>query len=235
LLLLLLTAPNANAQPPTLDELVARNLQARGGIEKLKAIASLRLRGRINFGIGGEAPFTLERKRPRGMRAEFVLEGARGVQAFDGKSAWTLQPGDATAERLDAAETREVEDQADIDGPLVDWKAKGHALELVGKERLASGEAWRLKLVTRNGNQRTIFLDAASFLEVRLEGRRSLGGSVVEVESTLADYRDVAGIKLPFRIESGPKGVPQRQRIQFEKAELDVPIDDARFRMPVSQ
>lgn len=230
---LLLAAAGARAQ--TLDELVAKNLQARGGAEALKAVASLRQSGRIDFGIGASAPFTLERKRPRGMRAEFVLEGAHGVQAFDGKSAWTLQPGDSVAERLDAAETREVEDQADIDGPLVDWKAKGHTLELQGRELLASGEAWRLRLVTKNGNRRTLFLDAASFLEVRIEGRRSIGGSAVEVESVLSDYRDVQGIKLPFRIESGPKGVPQRQRIQLEKAELGVVIDDARFRMPAAK
>jgi hypothetical protein len=230
-----LLLPAATAVAQTLDDVVARNLLARGGLDKLRALAGARMTGRISFGIGGDAPFTLERKRPRCMRAEFVLQGARGIQAFDGKSAWTLAPGEKTAERLDPEETREVEDQADFDGPLVDWKAKGHTLELLGKQSLGGAESWKLKLVTRNGNLRTIFLDAASYLEVRIEGKRSFGGGAVEVESALSDYRDVAGIKLPFRIESGPKGVPQRQRIVFDKIEIDVAIDDARFRMPGAQ
>jgi len=227
---LLLGAAGAGAQ--TLDEVVARNLQARGGLEKLKAVETARMTGRISFGIGIEAPFTLERKRPKALRAEFTLEGAQGVQAFDGRSAWTLAPGEKVPERLDPEETREVEDQADFDGPLVDWKAKGHALELLGKEKLGGGEVFRLKLVTKNGNLRHIFLDSGSFLEVRIEGKRRFNGSPVDVESALSDYREVSGIKLPFRIESGPKGVPQRQRIAFDKIELGVPIDDARFRMP---
>jgi hypothetical protein len=227
---LLLGAAGAGAQ--TLDEVVARNLQARGGLEKLKAVETARMTGRISFGIGIEAPFTLERKRPKALRAEFTLEGAQGVQAFDGRSAWTLAPGEKVPERLDPEETREVEDQADFDGPLVDWKAKGHALELLGKQKLGGGEVFRLKLVTKNGNLRHIFLDSGSFLEVRIEGKRRFNGSPVDVESALSDYREVSGIKLPFRIESGPKGVPQRQRIAFDKIELGVPIDDARFRMP---
>jgi hypothetical protein len=91
---------------------------------------------------------------------------------------------------------------------------------------------WKLRLAAKGGDVRQLFLDAATFLEVKSLGRRVFGGNEIEFESTLADYRDVDGLKLPFAIDSGPKDAAQRQRIRFEKIELGVPIDDARFKMP---
>lgn len=223
------------ARAQTLDEILAKNLAARGGAEKLAAITSLRLGGRIQFAVGVSGPFTLERKRPNLMRAEFTLEGERGVQAFDGKLAWSLPPGEKAAEPLDPRESGEVEEQADIDGPLVNWKAKGHTLELQGRERLGARDTWKLRLTTKNGNLRTVFLDAQTFLEACIEGTRTLGGEAVLIESWLSDYRDVGGVQLPFRVESGPKGMRERQRVEFEKAEVNVPIETARFRMPAAR
>src|SRR5262245_31932716 len=147
----LASAAAAGARAQTLDEIVAKNVAARGGAQKLAAVQSLRLSGRIQFAVGVSGPFTLERKRPNAMRAEFTLDGARGVQAFDGKLAWAMAPGDPAVEALQSPESGEVEEQADIDGPLVGWKAKGHALELLGRERLAARDTWKLRLTTRKG------------------------------------------------------------------------------------
>jgi hypothetical protein len=231
----LLSAAATGARAQTLDEIAARNLAARGGAHKLAAVQSLRLSGRIQFAAGMSGPFSVERKRPNLMRAEFTLDGALGVQAFDGHTAWSLPPQESAAEPLDARESGEVEEQADLDGPLVDWKAKGHALELVGREKLGARDTWKLRLTTRKGNVRTVFLDAQTLLEACIEGTRTLGGEAVLIESWLSDYRDVGGVQIPFRIESGPKGLRERQRIQFERAELNVPLDLARFRMPTAR
>ena len=230
LLLLLVAAGAADAQ--TLDELLERYLEARGGAQRLASVQSLRLSGQIHFAVGVSGPFTLERRRPKSMRAEFLLDGARGVQAFDGRLAWTLAPGEKAAEVLSGREAGEVEEQADIDGPLLNWKAKGHSLELLGRRQLADRDTWALRLTTRKGNVRTVFLDAHTLLEACIEGTRTLGGEELMVESWLSDYRTVDGLPIPFRIESGPKGLRERQRIAFEKAELNVSIDASRFRMP---
>jgi hypothetical protein len=234
-LALLIAAAPAESGAQTLDEILARNLEARGGAQRLASVQSLRLTGQIQFGVGLSGPFTLERRRPRSMRAEFVLEGARGVQAFDGRLAWTLAPGEKAAEALSGREAGEVEEQADLDGPLLDWKAKGHALELLGRQKLSDRDTWALRLTTAKGNLRTLFLDARTFLEACIEGTRTLGGEELMIESWLSDYRSVDGIQLPFRIESGPKGLRERQRIAFDKAELNVPLDAARFRMPAAR
>jgi hypothetical protein len=230
--LALLLAASAECGAQTLDELLARYLEARGGAQRLAALQSLRLSGRIQFAVGASGPFTLERRRPNSLRAEFVLDDARGIQAFDGRLAWTLAPGEKTAEVLSGREAGEVEEQADIDGPLVDWKAKGHSLELLGRQVRGDRDTWALRLTTRKGNVRTVFLDARTLLEACIEGTRTLGGEELMVESWLSDYRTVDGLPIAFRIESGPKGLRERQRIAFEKAELNAPIDGARFRMP---
>ena len=232
---LAMLAAAAATSAQTLDEILAKNLQARGGRERLLAVESLRMSGRIEFAVGMAGPFTLERKRPRSMRAEFSIDGSRGVQGFDGRVAWAAPPGETAAEPLSGREAGEVEEQADIDGPLVDWKAKGHRVELLGKATLGDRETWKLRVTTSKGNVRTVFLDARTFLEACIEGTRTLGGEELLVESWLSDYRDVSGLQLPFRLESGPKGVRERQRITYDKAELNVTLDAARFRMPAGR
>lgn len=196
----------------------------------------MRMSGSMSFGPGMRAPFTLEMKRPNRMRIEFELEGETGVQAFDGRSAWAQMPfaGQPRPQPLPPEEAGQIEEQADFDGPLVDWQAKGHRLELVGEARVDADPAWKLRLTLKSGAVRYVYLDAGSFLEVRTEGTREFQGSRVEFESRLGDYREVAGLRVPFLIESGPKDAPERQRLRFETIEYDVPIDDARFALPRS-
>lgn len=231
--LLVVSAMVSGAGAQTLEDVVAKNLQARGGLDKLLAVKTARMTGRITFGPGMQAPFTLERKRPRLMRAEFTLDGKLSVQAFDGQVAWTQMPfmGQTTPEPVADEDRGQIEEQADFDGPLVDWRAKGHLLELLGKEKLDGALAFRLKLTTKSGSVRQLFLDATSFLELRVLDTRSFQGEEREFESSLSDYRDVDGIQVPFLVESGQKGAPERQRISFDKVEFGVAIDDARFQM----
>jgi outer membrane lipoprotein-sorting protein len=226
----LVTVP-ASAQ--TLDEILARNLKAKGGLDKLKAVQTIRMTGTMTVGPGMEAPFVMEQKRPNSMRLEFTLQGMTGVQAFDGKAGWQLMPfsGRKEAEPLPEDALKQLEEQADFDGPLVDYKAKGHTLELVGKEKLEGSDVYKLKLTLKNGDIRYIYLDADQFLEVRTEGTTKIRGTDVEGESTIGDYKEVGGLMIPHAVESGQKGSPQKMKMTIQKVELNVPIDDARFKM----
>ena len=230
-----LVAVPATAQ--TLDEVLAKNLKAKGGVEKIKAVKTIRMTGTMTVGPGMEAPFVMEQKRPNMMRMEFTLQGMTGVQAFDGKAGWQLMPfaGRKDAEPLPEDALKQIEEQADFDGPLVDYKAKGHTIELVGKETVDGSDAYKLKLMLKNGDVRYIFLDADQFLEVRTEGRTKIRGTDVEGESTIGDYKEVGGLMIPHAMESGQKGSPQKMKMTIQKVELDVPIDDARFKMPTAK
>ncbi|HKQ57037.1 MAG TPA: outer membrane lipoprotein-sorting protein [Candidatus Eisenbacteria bacterium] len=232
--LLALLAPIASAQ--TADELVTKNIAAKGGLEKLKAINSSRATGRMVAGPGMEFPFTMVNKRPNSTRIEFNVQGMTGIQAYDGKTAWMSMPfmGKKDPEPMAADEAKMFEEQADFDGPLVDYKAKGHSIELVGKEQVEGADAYKLKLTLKNGDVRYIYLDAETYLEIKMEAKRMVRGSEMEGESYLGDYKEVGGIMMAHSMESGAKGNPQRQKLIIDKVEMNVDLADNLFAMPAA-
>ena len=223
----------AAASAQTVDELIAKSVEARGGLEKMKTVQSLRLTGTLTLGPGLEAPATLELKRPRNIRMEVTIQGSTGVQAYDGQTGWGITPtGSRNPEPMPPDAVKEMENEADIDGPLVDYKAKGHQVELLGKEKVEGSDTWKLKVTRKNGDVEHIFLDAEAFLPIRSESRRTVRGSEVEIESTIGDYKEVGGLLFPHSIQSGAKGGHGRQTITIEKIEVNPAIDDSRFKMP---
>ena len=224
----------ALAQAQTVDEIVAKHYEAMGGLEKLKALNTMRVTGSMTMGPGMEAPITMERKRPDKRRIEFVVQGMTGVRAFDGEKAWSLMPfmGKKDPELDSEEDSKNEKDDADFDGALVDWKAKGHAVEMVGKEPVEGADAFKLKITKKNGNIEYMYLDTETYLLVKTEGKVKRRGTEIEGEMTLSDYKDVNGYMLPFSMEQGAKGMPQRQKMTFTKIEVNVPLEDNRFQMP---
>jgi outer membrane lipoprotein-sorting protein len=221
-------------QAQTVDDLISKNLAARGGKDKIKALKSAKITGKMTMGPGMDAPFTWEWKRPNSFRIEFVVQGMTGVQAYDGTTGWQVMPfmGKKDAEKMPAEELKDVDDQADFEGPLVDYKDKGHTIEFVGKEPIEGTDAYKLKLTKKSGDVSFIYLDAESFLEIKEVGKRTVRGEEHEFESTQGDYKEVGGVLFPFSMEQKPKGAPQGQVITIEKIDLnnDEPAD--RFKMP---
>jgi outer membrane lipoprotein-sorting protein len=232
--LLALALPVLPAAGQTVDEVIAKHIEARGGLEKLKSVKSMRLTGKMMMGPGMEAPMTLEMKRPGSMRLEFTFQGMTGVQAYDGKSGWSIMPfqGKKDPEPMSADEAKMAQEEADIEGPLVDYKAKGHTVELLGKEKVEGSDAYKLKVTLKTGTVQYQYLDAESLLEIRTEAKRTVRDSEMEFESTIGDYKEVGGLLFPHSIQSGAKGRPEKQNIVIEKVELNPVLDDARFRMP---
>ena len=228
----LLLAPVAQAQ--TVDDVLAKYYDACGGLDKLKKLNTMRVTGTITMGQGMEAPFTIERKRPGMRRMEFTLQGMTGIQAFDGTRTWSVMPfmGKKDPEIGSDEDNKNAQEDADFDGALVDWKSKGHTVELVGKEAVEGADAYKLKVTKKNGNIEYDYLDAETYLLVKTEGKVKRRGTEMEGETTFSDYKDVDGYMEPFSMESGAKGMPQKQKLTFSKVELNVALDDARFAVP---
>jgi outer membrane lipoprotein-sorting protein len=224
----------ADTPAPTVDDLIARNVEARGGRDRLKAVEAIRMSGRMSPGPGTEAPIRLEIRRPDRIRIEITFQGVTAIQVFDGKSGWSIAPfrGKIEAVAMSAEDAAHASEQADLEGPLLDYKAKGHTVELVGPDKVDERDAWKLKLTLKNGTVRQVYLDAASFLEVKTESKRTIRGTEVVVEGRLGDYREVGGIRFPHSIENRASGMPQRQTVTVDKIELNPPLDEERFRMP---
>jgi len=221
---------------PSVDELIAKNIEARGGMEKMKAVQSIRMTGKMTMGQGMEAPMMLEMKRPKAMRMEFTFQGMTGIQAYDGKAGWQVMPfgGKKDPEPMTAEDLQEADENADIDGPLVDYKSKGYTVELVDKEKVEGSDAWKLKVDMKKGTVRYVYLDADTMLEIKNEGKRTIRGSEVEFESTIGDYKEVGGLMLPYSMEMGAKGHPEKQNIIIDKIELNPKLEDARYKMPAA-
>lgn len=230
---LALFAPLASAH--TLDEVLAKHYEAMGGLEKIKAVQSVRMTGKMIMGQGMEAPFVIEKARPNRFRMEFTFQGMNGIQAYDGKGGWMVMPfsGKKDPEAMPAEASKEMEEQADFDGPLVDWKAKGHTVELVGKEDVEGTSTHKVKATLKNGNVITYYIDAETFLVLKEESKRTVRGTAVEGESSVGDYKQVEGLTMPFAMEMGAKGSQQKQKLVTEKVEINPKFEDARFVMPV--
>jgi len=229
----LLTA-GSTATAQTVEDVVRRYLDARGGIVKLRSVQGLRLSGTMELS-GVSAPFTLELKRPGKMRTEFTVEGQTGIRAWDGRVAWKRLPLPGEAPRaMDPDEAAEARAEADVDlSPLVDFRAKGYSVELAGRDRLPGGDTWKLVVRGPDGPPRTLHLDARTHLTVQVVDRRDLDGREVEFVTEVGDYRPVSGLVFPHRMEVGPKGSPDRQRLVIRRIEVNPPLDDSRFAMPV--
>jgi outer membrane lipoprotein-sorting protein len=232
--LLLLLPPAAAAQ--TADEIVEKALEARGGVAKLKAVLSERITGHITFARGEEGIFVVELKRPLKMHAEISVEGQKIIRIYDGQSSgWMINPFLETkdAQPMSSEDLKNISDESDFDGPLVDYRTKGNQIELAGKETLDDKPVYRLKVTNKNGDVRFYFLDASSFLLVKWEGVRKSGEQQLPWESYFSDFQEVHGMRFPFRIDQGSPGTEIKQTLIAKKIEIDPQIDDSRFAKPV--
>jgi|ERR1041384_1709539 outer membrane lipoprotein-sorting protein len=226
----------AAAQDLTVDQIIAKNIEAHGGMEKMKALKSVRFTGRMTVGPGIEVPAVMEQKRPGSFRLEITAQGLTAIQAYDGQTGWQINPfeGKKDPELMGEDDLKDAQEQADIDGPLVDYKAKGNKVELVGREKVEGSDAYKLKVTLKNGDVRYFYLDADTFLEIKEESKRTIRGTEVEGETTYGDYKEEGGVMMPHSLETGPKGSTQKQHITIEKVEINPPLDDSRFKMPAA-
>jgi outer membrane lipoprotein-sorting protein len=233
LLLTGLTALAAAAQ--TADDLVAKNIEARGGREALKAVQSARTTGKMNMGQGMEAPVVLEvLPNAHKVRMDFTIQGMTGTQAYNGDSGWQVMPfmGKTDPEPMSADDIKEVRKNSDFQGPLFDYKDKGNKVELLGKADLEGTPVYKLRLTEKDGDVTTIYLDAESYLELKEETSRVVRGQATDVETTFGDYKKVSGVTMPFTIEVKTKGAPAAQVITIDKVEINSDVPASRFDMP---
>jgi hypothetical protein len=225
----------AKASGQTTDEIVAKALAARGGLEKIKAVRTERITGTLYFTPELYGPFLAEFKRPGKMHNEVTIQNKTVVRSFDGKdTGWVVNPitGTGAAEPMSAEGAKDAVNEADFDGPLVDAKAKGNTIELTGTEKVEGRDAYILKVTHKDGEVSSYSFDAKSFLLVKWSGADTVNGEEVTRETRFHDYRDVGGLKFAFELVSNTPGADVTQRIVVEKIELDPQIDDAHFGKP---
>ena len=228
----LLFAVSMQAENLTVEQILAKNAEAKGGIEKLRALKSIRYSGKMTMGPM-EAPLTMVKARPEKMRMDFSIQGMTGTSAYDGTNGWSVMPfmGKKDAEAVTGDQLKDLKEQADFDGPFIDPEKKGYKIELLGEGEAEGAKVYKLKL-TRDGNETVVFIDAESFLDIKAESKRKMQGQEVEMSTSYGNYQEFGGILFPTSIEVKANGAPAGQNITFDKIELNPDVTDETFAMP---
>jgi len=238
LIVAVLSAPAIFAQgtnQPTVDELVAKNIEAKGGANSLKSLQTLRSTGKFLVQKGQiELGYLQTKKQPDQVRTEASLQGMTQIEAYDGKDGWRISPffGRKDPERMSADDVKALVEDTEIDGPLADWKAKGSTIEYLGIEDVDGTQAHKLKVVRKNGDTSFVYLDPDHFLEIRIVTQRVRQGAHEEIETDFGDYEKAGGVYVPTSIEVGRKGSTDKQLVVVDKVEANVPVDDTIFHFP---
>jgi hypothetical protein len=236
--LLLCSLATANAQ--SADELIAKNLAARGGADKLSAIHAIVTTGELRFPGDFKLAYKETRERidtaTNAIRVDASIQGLTLIQAFDGKDGWRINPfeGRKDAEHMGADETRELADEGSIDGALLAAHAKGSQVDYLGREDIDGTEAYKLRITQTDGTVFTYYLDPDAFLEIKVIERRTIRGAEKETETDLGDYEQVSGVYFPFSLASGPKdsAASDKQVITINSAEANTQVPASLFAMP---
>jgi hypothetical protein len=220
----------------TADELVSKNIQARGGLEKIEAVKSIRIVSKVAGGDGFTISAGQENQRPNLIRETYTLQGMTAVQAYDGATGWQIQPfgGKKDPELMGEDDVRDLLLDADFDGPLVNYKEKGSTVEFLGHDVVDGDDALRLKVTLKNGDIIYDYLDPDTFIEIRREIQQFIRGSVRERVMGLGSYKAVAGVMFPFSISQGTKDHPEDQTTTIQKLDVNVTIESVDFALPAS-
>ena len=231
------TSPSPAPVAMTAAQVVDRNVSARGGQQAWKAVHTLSYTGKLDAGGKGnvQLPFELDMMRVRKTRMELQFNGQTAVQVYDGTNGWKLRPflNRRDVEPFTPTELKAASMQADLDGPLFDYAAKGTKVELAGTEPVEGRDAYKLKLTLKNGQVQHVWVDAQTFLDVKTEGTpRRLDGKMHPVATYFRDFRTVNGLLIPFLNETAVVGVKKTEKIVIEKVVVNPKLEESRFSKP---
>jgi outer membrane lipoprotein-sorting protein len=230
-------ASAASAADLTAAQIAERNAAARGGVAAWRAVQSMSMTGEMDAGGKTDAklPYTMNLKRPHMSRLEIRFDNQTAVQTYDGKQGWTYRPylGRTEAEPLTTAELQSEQATDELDGPLIDAERKGTKVEVAGVDKVEGKDAYRLRLTNAGGASRNLWIDATSFLEVKIDGEpRKLDGRAHKVAVFFRDYKTVNGLNIPHTLETVVEGVKQTRKIVVKSVAINPKLDDALFGKP---
>ncbi len=220
----------------TAEEIINNYIKNVGGMDKIQAVKTLRRTGKFIGGGGFEAAILEENKRQKMVRQEFSIQGLTGINAYNGQAGWKIEPwqGKKDPEPLGEEEMKQIIEDSDFDGPLVNYQQKGNKVEYVGMDQVEGTDAYKLKVTLASGDVRYYYMDTDYFVPIKIDTKRMIRGAEREYETTLGDYKEVNGWYLPHSVETNLKGSQDKSKVAYEKIEANVAIDDARFQLPTA-
>lgn len=217
-------------------QIVENSIVARGGRAAWHSVDSLIMTGRISLGkTEPQVSFVLDVKRPRKARMEVRFNNETAIHVYDGQNAWRIMPflDRYEVEPYPSQEMNDAPAGLDLDGPLMDYEAKGTFVELEGTDLVDNGKAFRLRLTMKDGTVRRVWIDSITFLEVKVDAApRRFNGKLHSVATYYRDYRRVQGLMIPHVFETVLDGVAQTEKVTIESVAINPKLDDKLFTKP---
>ena len=219
------------------DEIVNKYIHAIGGLDNIQAIKTIKLTGKVTAG-GMDIPFTQTCKRPQMVLMESTIQGMTMKQVFDGTHGWTINPfmGKKDPDLMSKDAEKAIQRNADFEGQLINYKDKGCKIELIGKENLEGSQVYNIKLIDKNNDTTSYYIDADSYLVVKQNDKLKFDAKEITSESILSNYKQVNGVMFPFSIESkSPDNPMGSAKITVDSIEINITVDDSIFKMPITK
>jgi outer membrane lipoprotein-sorting protein len=231
---LLFCSWSGRAEDMKLDDVLAAYYKATG-LEKMKDWQTITFTGK-SIAQGMEIPVKIVIKRPGMIRVEAEVQGSKMLTGFDGKQGWSITPwsGSSDPQDMTADEIKGMKEQADPEGILYNWKEKGHKAELLGKEDVEGTSAYKIKLTKADGDVETYFIDAETFLPLKISTVVKIQGNETEGEAILSNYQEVHGVMMARTVTNKYKGQVS-QVVQLETTEINLPVSDSLFMKPAKK
>ncbi len=210
----------------TADEIVNKHVTAIGGLDAWKKVNSMVTTGTIKM-QSAEIGVSQTILNGKGSRQDITAMGMSGYQIVTPVSGWNFMPfqGQKAPEPITADELKEAQDDLDVQGSLIDYKAKGHTVEYLGTDDVEGVDAYKLKLTLKNGKVQTIFIDPKNYYIIRVITKQKANGKEMEVTTNISNYQKLPeGIMVPWSI-----GLPFGEMI-ISKVEINKPVDENIFK-----
>ena len=221
----------------TAEQVIAKNVKARGGLDAWRKVDTLTLAGQMEAGgkKNSELPFEMKMSRDHKSRLEITFQGEKSIQVYDGKHGWKVRPflGRNDAEPFTSNELKAADSWAELDGPLIDYAKKGTTAKLDKIEKVNGSDAYKLELTLKNGTKQHVWIDTDSFLEVKIDGQpRKMDGKSVQVYVYYRDYKNEKGLIMPHTFETVIEGDKLPHTMQIDKVSINTPMSDDLFTKP---
>jgi hypothetical protein len=227
-------AVSSLVQSQSLEDVLKKHFAAIGQ-EKLLTVNTIKVTGKMVQG-GTEIPLIQMLKRPDFVRVEGTFQDLTFVQTYNGKEGWSLNPfaGSTTPQPFTDDQIKSVRYQADMDGMLWNWKEKGYTVTLEGKEDMEGTSCFKVKLVTKESDSFTYYLDSDSYIMLRTNSNIKIQGNDSESDSYYSNYMQVEGIAIPGKVDVKMNG-QLIQTIITDKVDVNIELDNSLFEKPATK
>jgi hypothetical protein len=230
---LLFFVSTAGAQ--TVDEVIAKHIEAMGGNAKLAALKTMKITSSIDM-MGMKMPVVSTIVDGKASRTEVTFQGMTEIMVSEGESGWYISPfqGKKEPEKANEEMIKEAKEERDLSGALYNYKGKGNKVELTGKEELEGTDVYKLKITRPTGDVSYQFIDASNYLLLKETSKQKFQDKEVESERLLSNYKMIDGINFPFTVEVRKVGESTGQIMTVDNVEMNPNVDDSIFKMPAT-